>query len=569
MTPTPTSSPIFCGTGITTGSHYYTDCCGNFIVGDEVGLSILLDYSKPSNGVTKLNTPSTTLCPTPTPTPTNSQTPTPSITSTLTSTPEVTSSSTPTNTPTPSTTPVYNYVNECNVFTSFPMGVDCFVITQPSSSTSTDGILGLKITGGTSPYSVYWSSGHREQILAGVSQGTYDVLVVDYYGDYSATTSCSLVAPQVTSTPTSTSTPSPTPQGSYPNICFTSINGEEIVGPIQFVPGVIINGKPSYISGGYTIYWNDVRVRWEILNWNHSGIPVSTSTSNVPINSWIILGGEQGSVIYTEEGNCSSYIPLKSTISVENTTCGKSGNCNGSVIISTTGGLSPYSYSINGGQTFQTSNIFNGLCSNTYNVIIKDSSNNTENLIVNIGSDQLEDVYRVYLTIDSVLPIGTTEKNTNWSIRVSPELPIGLSLNFDLNITNLKKISSPGTGIITINNNLYKNNSLLSPSDSTTSSVVYDRPLCSPESVEENGEFITYNISMIRGDIISGTTYASTFITDGQISANGCITKLEQITRFLLSNGTISGCECCKLIVDDRSPQTNLVIEEGDSNVFQ
>jgi hypothetical protein len=32
-TPTPSVTPIFCGSGVTTGSYFYTDCCGNFIQG--------------------------------------------------------------------------------------------------------------------------------------------------------------------------------------------------------------------------------------------------------------------------------------------------------------------------------------------------------------------------------------------------------------------------------------------------------------------------------------------------------------------------------------------------------
>jgi hypothetical protein len=38
------------------------------------------------------------------------------------------------------------------------MGVSCSVLKQPSTATSFDGILTLRVTGGTSPYSYFWAN---------------------------------------------------------------------------------------------------------------------------------------------------------------------------------------------------------------------------------------------------------------------------------------------------------------------------------------------------------------------------------------------------------------------------
>ena len=37
-TPTPSVTPIFCGSGVTTGGYYYTDCCGNFVQGADANV---------------------------------------------------------------------------------------------------------------------------------------------------------------------------------------------------------------------------------------------------------------------------------------------------------------------------------------------------------------------------------------------------------------------------------------------------------------------------------------------------------------------------------------------------
>jgi hypothetical protein len=194
ITPTPSTTPIFCGSGVTTSTVYsYYDCCGNFIQGTtSTELVVSMDYTKPSTGIVKLNVPSTTTCPTPTPTKTPTATPTPTITPTVTSTNTPTPTPTHTPTQTPSNSPVYVSQNDCTVFTLFDMGIECNPITVPSSSTSSDGIISIIVTGGTAPYSYYWAGGQRSQTLYNVPQGSYEVTVVDYYGDYTATTVCTI-----------------------------------------------------------------------------------------------------------------------------------------------------------------------------------------------------------------------------------------------------------------------------------------------------------------------------------------------------------------------------------------
>ena len=337
-TATPSPTPIICGSGVTTGNFYYTDCCGNFIQGTEAGVSVVLNYSKPSNGVVKLNSPYSTICPTPSPTQTPSYTPTNTASPTVTPSVTTTATLTPTPTLTPSLSSVYALKNECDVFTLFDMGVRCFPIVQPSSQTSNDGILSLKITGGTSPYSIYWEGGQRVQTLIGVPAGSYEVVVVDYYGDYSAQTICSLFAPSQTPTPSITASPTLTPSPVWPDLCLLVIYPTVAYGPYQFVPNGSQNGKPSWRYSTYNVVWNIDNNRWEIQGWDKStGIPVSTNTSFVPTSAWSIAGGPQATITMTQ-GTCGAYVPLQASLEITNSTCNGTQNCNGSISVTTSYG---------------------------------------------------------------------------------------------------------------------------------------------------------------------------------------------------------------------------------------
>ena len=293
---TPSQSAIICGSGVTTGQYFYVDCCGVQKMGNSVGEVVTLDYTYIGTvGITKLNVVATQPCSTPTPTPT------PTITSspTLTPTNSPTLTRTPTHTPTPTLTPTNSQAlilkNNCDTFTLFDLGVECQVVKQPTSGLA-DGIIGLKITGGTAPYQIYWDGILGQQTMYNMTEGFYAVRVIDYYGDYTANTVCSLFPQTPTPTPTLTQTPTPTPTPSYPSLCLVAI-GNTSYGPLQFVYNGDINGKPSWVSGGYFIVWKETR--WEIvgsdlttpIQFAGGGIFVSNTSSVPPISGWNVAVG--------------------------------------------------------------------------------------------------------------------------------------------------------------------------------------------------------------------------------------------------------------------------------------
>lgn len=92
------------------------------------------------------------------------------------------------------------FTNECNVITIFPLGVTCFV-TNPTNNNTSNGSVYLLITGGTPPYIVNWSNGNTGFLIQNLPVGNYSAVVTDYWGDFTASTTCSLVSENPISTP--------------------------------------------------------------------------------------------------------------------------------------------------------------------------------------------------------------------------------------------------------------------------------------------------------------------------------------------------------------------------------
>jgi len=562
QTQTPSTTSIKCGLGVTTGSYYYTDCCGNFIQGSNVGITVSMDYTKNYLGITKLNVTTSQSCPTPTPTATPTQTTTPTITPTNTITPTKTPSVTKTPTPTPSNRPAVRLANNCDVFTLFNLGVTCYTIQQPTSPTSNDGILSLKVTGGTSPYSYYWSNGQRSQTLVGVSQGDYVCTVVDYYGDYTATTVCSLFAPTAAPTSTPTMTPTVTPSGTCPKLCFLAYNNDTTYGLWQFTCNGLYNNRTTWTyNGNINIVWSGTK--WTMVSSDMvtpfvaegGGIFSSTDSSNVPLSSWTTLGGTSTYTISVTEGNCPLNLPLQTNVITQNSTCDGNQNCDGNISVATKFGVPPYLYSINNGLTLQTSNFFFNLCPNTYTVITTDSLNNTNSNIVTIGYNQNPTTYQVSINLLSNLTETTngnnnTTKTTYFTVTTNPAIPVGTTLSFYLNFSSVKTINGPGTGVITDNIMVYNNGNLLTSVNPSTSVTTNTRPNCSPEIQTVTTESESYYCELTSTGTVTGSTQSVLDITSGEISVNSCVTELNQTIYLGINNTILNGCSCCSVVAD-------------------
>jgi hypothetical protein len=547
-TPTPTQTPTLTPTSTSTQTPTLTQTSSPTLTTTSTPTSTagLTPTPTPTQTLTQTLTQTTTSTPTQTQTQTLTQTPT--STSTPTSTPTFQPTQTPTQSPTltptktPPPTQIYEFKNNCDVFTLFPLGVECVTVSNVSSLTSSDGVLSLNITGGTTPYSIVWSNGQKTRTISGLGIGNYEAQVIDFYGDYTATTICSLSGPTPTPTQSPTPTPTPTTTPVYPNLCL-SISSCPPILPIQLILNGSSSGRPRWTSGGYSLVWNVTLQQWEIQNYTiFGGRLVSRTTATPPLSGWFVQGGTSSPTVAMTTGTCPSFAPLNTTIQKTDSDCSN----NGSIVISVCGGQTPYQYSNDGGTTFRTSNIFNNLAPQTYNVVVRDALNNRSSATVNVlGSSAPATTYTVSVSNYDTTTINNGYVVSKWSVNVVPPIPQGTIISFRLNINSKQVINGPGTGTISSLTDVYSGVTLINATSSTNNTSTTTRPNCSPETSITTNINDVYNVTMSYGLGISGVTYSTLNITNMEVSTNGCATNLTQDISVFASSGLISGCNCC------------------------
>jgi gliding motility-associated-like protein len=306
--------------------------------------------------------------------------------------------------------------------------IDSVNITQPAvalavSSThrnvackgSATGSIALVITGGSSTYhTVTWSDGGTGTIRTNLVAGTYGYTVLDSH-NCEVAGSVTITEPaqafiitvaqvniscfggnngSITLTPSGGTLPYATPlwldgatgysrtnltAGTY-YYADTDAHGcldtghVVITQPAQLMVDTISTRQVSCsggsngsiilsVSGGtypYTYVWS----------------PVSTSTDSLAIN----LGIGTYTAYVTDAHGCRDSITeiitqpsaiLPSIVRTDSTSC--FGGNNGTVTVTATGGISPYTYAIDGSGTFQSSGVFTGLAAGTHTVTVQDA----------------------------------------------------------------------------------------------------------------------------------------------------------------------------------------------------
>ena len=112
-------------------------------------------------------------------------------------------------------------------------------------------------------------------------------------------------------------------------------------------------------------------------SWSGSGVFNPSPTAP---NASVTVSGP-GSYIFTwTEDNSSGcidsddvQISFSNLSYVENVVSSTCGNSDGEITLNASGGVGPYSYSSDNGSTFQSSGLFTGLFSGTYNIVIQDN----------------------------------------------------------------------------------------------------------------------------------------------------------------------------------------------------
>ena len=326
---------------------------------------------------------------------------------------------------------------------------------------------------------------------------------------------------------------------------------------IHFNPnGVDNNGKNKWISDDtvYQIVWSTSLNKWELQTWPCLGsiCPIITSTSSYPpLTNWTI-SGLQGTVTVTE-GVCSPSTYLKqinSSNSVNQPKCG----CDGNIVINTknlSNTVPPYTYSIDNGLTYSNSPFFNNLCTGIYNIKIKDSYNYIIGNVATLNEPTPPTTYSISLSTTNTTITNTTytlTKEYKTTINITPPLPDGVTLSFDL-IHNNNFNSSPNnnTSTISTNTSFDKNNTLIvrDSYSTTTGTTVNFKPSCQDLLVYQTGRTESWISQTITNtDTIIITTSTSVTKSEYELCTVG-----ESADTYSLLNANISGCDCCNIII--------------------
>ena len=187
-------------------------------------------------------------------------------------------------------------------------------------------------------------------IFANLAAGNYDILVQDAAG-------CSY---PFLGNPVTISEPAPV-SGSATSTnasCATSANGSITVSA----------------AGGTSPYKYSLN--------NGPFFPNSTFTAVGSGNYTILISDVNGCTATTTASVGTTYSVVASVLSQTDVSC--HGGADGSVTVTSTGGLGPFLFSIDGGNIWQTDSAFTGLSGGVYTVIVKDANGCTDNVSATI-----------------------------------------------------------------------------------------------------------------------------------------------------------------------------------------
>jgi len=424
-------------------------------------------------------------------------------------------------------------VNECAIITLFPMTAICNS-NNPSTPQSYDGSVSVLVSGGTPPYNITWEEGGSGPTKSNLGVGDYHATIIDFYGDFTANTICSLTA-ETTTTTTSTST---TTLPVYSGLCmyFTNTNGSNSE-THEFLFNGYLNGQPTWKSDDnlYDIYWSTGTTnQWLVDGWSN-GIIYNSNTSTPPLTGWQFLGGSYSAsyVITVLEGACVNNPMINMSISRQSPTCGG----NGSIIVSANGGTPAYQYSINGGTTFQPSPVFSNLSGGNYIVVVKDINNVTSTQSVTLLSPPPNQTYQIILAL--------TGPNS-FNVTVSPALPIGASINYTLKHNSVFNVA-PTPTVATYNNVVtvvVNGTPITTPSPFLTTSTAFNP--CNSGTKYKNTNVTTWP-GLIFG---VGTTVTGTFTnTVNPITPLVKCYSAVGKTNLFIDSATLVNCNCCNVTI--------------------
>jgi len=205
------------------------------------------------------------------------------------------------------------------------------VVSNISCAGNADGSIITTPSGGTGTLSYSWNTGETTSDLSGLSAGTYDLTITDLNG-------CTTISSVTITEPATIEAAS-------------TVNNVSCYGNNDGAVTVTTSGG----TGTYSYSWNN-------------GITTSDLSDVTPGTYWITITDANGCT-YITSATINQPELLQAASTVDNVSC--YGSNDGSVVISTIGGTTPYAYSWNDGTV--TSDL-NGVAAGTYSLTVTDGN---------------------------------------------------------------------------------------------------------------------------------------------------------------------------------------------------
>lgn len=222
-----------------------------------------------------------------------------------------------------------------------PVAISYSAVTASESCGQSNGSISITASGGTGTLQYSINGGATFQtsaIFNSLTSGTYNIVVED-------ANNCQITGTETVGTdsgPVVNSVVKTNP------LCNGNANGSIFI---------------AASGGSGTLQYSDN---------NGSTFQTSATFTGLVAGTYNLVVQDAGGCQTTTTATLVAPTVLTSSSSTTNVTC--NGDSDGSIILTGSGGTSPYQYSINGGVNFQTSGTFSGQGTGTYNYIVKDAN---------------------------------------------------------------------------------------------------------------------------------------------------------------------------------------------------
>jgi hypothetical protein len=310
-----------------------------------------------------------------------------------------------------------------------------------------------------------------------------------------------------------------------------------------------LNDKPTWETANsqYKIFYQTSQNRW-VVSGNPSlstGSIFSTTSSDVPTNSWVELGGLSRTVI-VNQGNCPNNINF--TINRSNESC--AGKKDGSITVIPSCPLTNAIYNLNGGN-YVTTPTFTNLASGTYNVCVSAQSKSESCSTVVIDSGPIQQNYSIQLTYFKLSLIdNNTTYRVEYTIIMKDEnqniintLPPNLIINLLFTVGIQYRLTSPDGHTVTITEEVKNNGNVISPSvqTNTTQTTVDGCP-----GFSKDVTISSYNYNIELKNQISFSSLIDIKVLPPPIQ-NNCTTNDFKLLISSSITNISSNCSCCDI----------------------